>query len=108
MGKASPLYDVHIMRPDGTLADVDETGEIVIKIADGEPYGLFSTYNNNEEMTKEVKHDGYYHMGDTAYMDKDGYFWFVGRVDDIIKVAGYRVGPFEIENEIMKIPYVLE
>ena len=108
MGKASPLYDVHIMRPDGTLADVDETGEIVIKIADGEPYGLFSTYNNDEKMTKEVKHDGYYHMGDTAYMDKDGYFWFVGRVDDIIKVAGYRVGPFEIENEIMKIPYVLE
>ena len=85
-----------------------ETGEIVIKIADGEPYGLFSTYNHDMEMTKEVKHDGYYHMGDTAYMDEDGYFWFVGRVDDIIKVAGYRIGPFEIENEIMKIPYVLE
>lgn len=54
MGKASPLYDVHIMRPDGTLADVDETGEIVIKIADGEPYGLFSTYNNDEKMTKKL------------------------------------------------------
>jgi acetyl-CoA synthetase len=65
-------------------------------------------YYKDPERTNEVIHDGFYHTGDTAYMDEDGYFWFVGRVDDIIKVAGYRVGPFEIENEIMRIPYVLE
>lgn len=108
MGKASPLYDVKIMRPDGTIADTNETGEIVVNIENGQPAGLFTTYNNDLEMTNAVKYDGYYHLGDTAYMDGDGYIWFVGRVDDIIKVAGYRIGPFEIENEIMKIPYVLE
>lgn len=108
MGKASPLYDVRIMRPDGTFAEAGETGEIVINIENGEPDGLFIRYENDLERTAEIKRDGYYHTGDTAYMDEDGYFWFVGRVDDIIKVAGYRVGPFEIENEIMRIPYVLE
>jgi acetyl-CoA synthetase len=108
MGKASPLYDVKIMKPDGTLAAPNETGEIVFDISKGEPDGLFMEYYKDPERTAEVKKDGYYHTGDTAYMDEDGYFWFVGRVDDIIKVAGYRVGPFEIENEIMKIPYVLE
>ena len=108
MGKASPLYDVRIMRPDGTFAEAGETGEIVINIEKGEPDGLFIRYENDLERTAEIKRDGYYHTGDTAYKDEDGYFWFVGRVDDIIKVAGYRVGPFEIENEIMRIPYVLE
>lgn len=108
MGKASPLYDVRIMRPDGTFAEAGETGEIVINIENGEPDGLFIRYENDLERTAEIKRDGYYHTGDTAYKDEDGYFWFVGRVDDIIKVAGYRVGPFEIENEIMRIPYVLE
>ncbi len=108
MGQASPLYDVQIMRPDGTMADTDETGEIVVRIGEGEPYGLFTAYGNDLEKTAEVKTGGWYHLGDTAYRDADGYIWFVGRVDDIIKVAGYRIGPFEIENEIMKIPYVLE
>lgn len=108
MGKASPLYKVMIMKPDGTIAAPNETGEIVFDISEGEPLGLFMEYYKDPERTAEVKKDGYYHTGDTAYMDEDGYFWFVGRVDDIIKVAGYRVGPFEIENEIMRIPYVLE
>jgi acetyl-CoA synthetase len=108
MGKASPLYDVRIMRADGTIAPANETGEIVINIENGEPDGLFVGYHGDDGRTEDVKRDGYYHTGDTAYMDEDGYFWFVGRVDDIIKVAGYRVGPFEIENEIMRIPYVLE
>lgn len=108
MGKASPLYDVRIMKPDGSFAQPGETGEIVINIENGEPEGLFIEYYKDADRTGEVKRDGYYHTGDTAYQDEDGYFWFVGRVDDIIKVAGYRVGPFEIENEIMRIPYVLE
>lgn len=108
MGKASPMYDVRIMKADGTFAAPGETGEIVINIADGAPDGLFMEYYRDPQRTAEVMHDGFYHTGDTAYQDEDGYFWFVGRVDDIIKVAGYRVGPFEIENEIMRIPYVLE
>ena len=108
MGKASPMYDVRIMKPDGTFAAAGETGEIVINIADGVPNGLFVEYYKDPKRTGEVMRDGFYHTGDTAYQDEDGYFWFVGRVDDIIKVAGYRVGPFEIENEIMRIPYVLE
>lgn len=108
MGKASPMYDVRIMKADGTFAAPGETGEIVINIADGVPDGLFMEYYRDPQRTAEVMHDGFYHTGDTAYQDEDGYFWFVGRVDDIIKVAGYRVGPFEIENEIMRIPYVLE
>lgn len=108
MGKPSPLYDVSVMRPDGTLADPEEEGEIVIKTSDGIPNGLFKGYFGDEEKTESVWHDGYYHTGDTAYVDEDGYLWYIGRVDDVIKSAGYRIGPFEIENEIMKLPYVLE
>ena len=108
MGKPSPLYDIAIMRPDGTLADPHEEGEIVVKTAEGAPNGLFTGYFSDEEKTSSVWYDGYYHTGDTAFVDEDGYFWYVGRVDDVIKSAGYRIGPFEIENEIMKLPYVLE
>lgn len=108
MGKPSPLYEIAVMLPDGTLAAPDEEGEIVVKTADGAPNGLFKGYYNDEEKTDMVWYDGYYHTGDTAYMDEDGYLWYVGRVDDVIKSAGYRIGPFEIENEIMKLPYVLE
>lgn len=108
MGKPSPLYDIAVMLPDGTLAPVDEEGEIVVKTSDAIPNGLFKGYYNDEEKTDYVWYDGYYHTGDTAYMDEDGYLWYVGRVDDVIKSAGYRIGPFEIENEIMKLPYVLE
>lgn len=108
MGKPSPQYDVEIMLPDGSLAQPDEEGEIVIKTKDEIPDGLFVEYYGDEEKTQAAWHDGYYHTGDTAYCDKDGYFWYVGRTDDVIKSSGYRIGPFEIENEIMKLPYVLE
>lgn len=108
MGKPNPLYDVHLMRSDGTLCDCDEPGEIVIRIAEDYPNGLSIGYYNDEEKTKLQWHDGYYHTGDQARMNQDGYFWYEGRIDDLIKAAGYRVGPFEIESELMKIPYVLE
>lgn len=107
MGRPTAQYDIHILRPDGTDADTGETGEIAIK-TEKVPCGLYLGYYRDEEKTNESWHDGYYHTGDTAFMDKDGFLWYVGRVDDIIKSAGYRIGPFEIENEIMKIPYVLE
>ena len=108
MGKPSPMYDVQIQLPDGTPAGVGETGEIVIKTSDKVPCGLYSGYYRNEEATKESWHDGYYHTGDTAWMDEDGFYWYVGRVDDVIKSSGYRIGPFEIESVIMELPYVLE
>lgn len=108
MGKPSPLYDVAVMLSDGTIAAPGEEGEIVVKTSDNIPNGLFQGYYGDEEKTDAVWYDGYYHTGDTAYMDEDGYLWYVGRVDDVIKSAGYRIGPFEIENEIMKLPYVLE
>ena len=108
MGKPSPQYTVRVMRPDGSLCDTGETGEIVISVEDGAPEGLFLGYYLDEKRTDSVCYNGYYHTGDTAYMDEDGFLWYVGRVDDVIKSTGYRVGPFEIENEIMKLPYVLE
>ena len=108
MGKPSPAYDVRVMRSDGTIADKGETGEIVVGIENGIPRGLFLGYEAEKGKVKNPVREGFYHTGDTGYMDKDGYLWYVGRVDDIIKSAGYRVGPFEIENEVMKLPYVLE
>ncbi len=108
MGKPVPLYDVQILRADGTRADLGETGEICIKTSDHIPCGLFIGYYKNEEKTRDVWYDGYYHTGDTAWADEDGYFWYVGRIDDVIKSSGYRIGPFEIENVIMELPYVLE
>ena len=108
MGRPNPLYDVHILSADGTEADDGETGEICIRVGDNKPCGLFMSYYKNEESTKEAWHDGWYHTGDTARMDEDGYYWYVGRVDDLIKSSGYRIGPFEIESVIMELPYVLE
>lgn len=108
MGKPSPQYKVEVMLPDGSIAGVGDTGEVVISVKDGYPEGLFLGYYLDEKRTENVIYDGYYHTGDTAYKDNDGYLWYVGRVDDVIKSSGYRVGPFEIENEIMKLPYVVE
>ncbi len=108
MGKPSPLYDVDIVLGDGTSAGIGETGEIVIRTDKHVPCGLFSGYYRDEEKTKEVWSDGLYHTGDTAWRDEDGYFWYVGRIDDVIKSSGYRIGPFEIESVIMELPYVLE
>ena len=109
MGKASPQYEVDIVDPDGRSVADGETGEIVIRMKDGKaPVGLFRQYYHEEEMTKECMRDGFYHTGDTAWRDEDGYFWYVGRIDDVIKSSGYRIGPFEIESVIMELPYVLE
>ena len=108
MGKPNPLYDVHILNSDGTEAGDGETGEICIRTNGKKPCGLFMSYYNNEESTNEAWHDGWYHTGDTARMDEDGYYWYIGRVDDLIKSSGYRIGPFEIESVIMELPYVLE
>lgn len=108
MGKPAPIYDVCLVDSDGNKVNVGENGEIVINVKDGAPCGLFTGYYNDEEKTKEVWHDGYYHTGDVAWMDEDGFYWYVGRVDDVIKSSGYRIGPFEIESVIMELPYVLE
>ena len=108
MGKPSVLYDVDIVDPDGNPVKTGETGEIVIRTDKNMPCGLFLGYYRDEEKTAEVWHDGVYHTGDTAWKDEDGYFWYVGRVDDVIKSSGYRIGPFEIESVIMELPYVLE
>ena len=108
MGKPSPLYDVDIQLADGKPAGVGEVGEIVIRTEEAVPNGLYEGYYLDEEKTKEAWHDGYYHTGDTAWKDEDGFFWYVGRVDDLIKSSGYRIGPFEIESVIMELPYVLE
>ncbi|MCQ2455829.1 MAG: AMP-binding protein [Clostridia bacterium] len=108
MGKPVPLYDVDLVDENGDPVPDGETGEIVVKISDKVPCGLFAGYYKDEERTREVLHDGYYHTGDTAWRDEDGFFWYVGRVDDVIKSSGYRIGPFEIESVIMELPYVLE
>jgi acetyl-CoA synthetase len=108
MGKPIPLYDIDIVDLDGNSCPVGETGEIVIRTDKKVPCGLFAGYYNNPEKTAEVWHDGLYHTCDTAWCDEDGYYWYVSRIDDVIKSSGYRIGPFEIENVIMELPYVLE
>ena len=108
MGKPVPLYDVDIVDPDGNPVADGEVGEIVVRTSKKVPCGLFTGYYRNEEKTAEVWHDGMYHTGDTAWRDEDGFYWYVGRVDDVIKSSGYRIGPFEIESVIMELPYVLE
>ncbi|MCL1828998.1 MAG: AMP-binding protein [Oscillospiraceae bacterium] len=108
MGKPSPLYDVDIVDAEGNRTPEGEVGEIVVRTEKSIPCGLFSGYYGDDEKTATVWHDGMYHTGDTAWRDEDGYFWYVGRVDDLIKSSGYRIGPFEIESVIMELPYVLE
>ena len=108
MGKPVPLYDVHLLDPDGKDVGPGENGEICINIKNGLPCGLAYAYEGSPEVTAETWRDGYYHTGDLAWKDEDGFFWYVGRVDDVIKSSGYRIGPFEIENVIMELPYVLE
>ena len=108
MGKANPQYDVDVVDSEGRSLPAGETGEIVIHTNRTIPCGLFKEYYRDSEKTNEAWHDGLYHTGDTAWRDEDGYFWYVGRVDDVIKSSGYRIGPFEIESVIMELPYVLE
>ncbi len=108
MGRPVPLYDIDIVDPEGKSVGVGEIGEIVVRTDKYTPCGLFSCYYRDEEKTAEAWHDGLYHTGDTAWKDEEGFYWYVGRIDDVIKSSGYRIGPFEIENVIMELPYVLE
>ena len=109
MGVPSPLYNVRIMTPDGKEAETGERGEITILPENGKkPIGIFSGYLGNEELYKEVWRDGVYHTGDSASMDENGYLWFMGRFDDIIKSGGFRIGPGEIEDVLITHPAVLE
>ena len=108
MGKPAPIYDVMLVDADGNEVPDGEPGEIVVNLKNGHPCGLFVGYYGDEEKTKEVMYDGIYHTGDVAWRDEDGFFFYEGRVDDVIKSSGYRIGPFEIESVIMELPYVLE
>ncbi len=108
MGKPIPGYHVDLVSPEGEPVGVGETGEIVIHTDKRLPCGLFDGYYRDQEMTADVWHDGLYHTRDLAWRDEDGFYWYVGRADDVIKSSGYRIGPFEIESVIMELPYVLE
>lgn len=109
MGKPTPLYDVRIIDDSGKELGANETGEIVVFPREGkEQYGIFMSYYGDEKLYEKVWKGGVYHTGDTAYRDEDGYYWYVGRSDDLIKTRGFRVGPFEVENVIMQYPNVLE
>ncbi|MCR4823683.1 MAG: AMP-binding protein, partial [Treponema sp.] len=108
MGKAAPGYDVAVVRPDGSKCDPMEQGAIVVNLENGRPFGLFTGYYHDEEKTKSVFENDKYLTGDTAYYDEDGYIWFIGRNDDVIKSSGYRVSPFEIESILQQHPAVLE
>ncbi len=109
MGKPVPGFDVDIVDHDGKSVGIGETGEIVVRLQGGKPNGLTLGYYNNKTGRPYIDFPaGLYHTGDTAWRDEDGYYWYVGRVDDLIKSSGYRIGPFEIESVIMELPYVLE
>ena len=108
MGRAVPLYDLALLDRDGQPVGTGVSGEICVRTAKKVPCGLFKGYYNDPEKTEEVWHDGWYHTGDLAWKDEDGFYWYVGRADDVIKSSGYRIGPFEIESVIMELPYVLE
>ena len=109
MGKPIPGYGIDLVDPDGNLVADGVNGEICIKTSGEQlPCGLFLGYYQDKERTEAVWHDGWYHTGDLAWRDEDGFYWYVGRADDVIKSSGYRIGPFEIENVIMELPYVLE
>ncbi|MEZ4598858.1 MAG: AMP-binding protein [Syntrophotaleaceae bacterium] len=108
MGKPAPIYDIVLLNGDDRLCEIGEEGEIAISTSDGRPPGLFPGYFGDDAKTAEVWHDGYYRTGDMAWCDEDGYFWFVGRADDLIKSSGYRIGPFEVESALIEHPAVLE
>ena len=108
MGVPNPQYDVYLIRPDGSPVEDGEQGQIVIRTCNGKPLGLFKEYYRDSERTKEAWHDGVYYTGDIAWRDEDGYLWFVGRADDVIKSSGYRIGPFEVESALMTHPAVVE
>ena len=108
MGVPNPQYRIDLLTPDGRSAEDGEQGQIVIRTDGGKPLGLFKGYYLNDALTREVWHDGVYYTGDVAWRDEDGYYWFVGRADDVIKSSGYRIGPFEVESALMTHPAVVE
>ena len=108
MGIPNAQYNIDLLRADGTSCEDGEKGEIVIRVGDKKPIGLFKGYYRDEEKTREDWHDGIYHTGDMAWRDEDGYYWFEGRIDDVIKSSGYRIGPFEVESALMTHPAVVE
>ena len=108
MGIPNAQYDIDLLRADGTSCEDGEKGEIVVRVGDRKPVGLFKGYYRDEEKTREAWHDGIYHTGDMAWRDEDGYYWFEGRIDDVIKSSGYRIGPFEVESALMTHPAVVE
>lgn len=108
MGMPNPQYDVDLIDNEGRSVEAGEQGQIVIHTDKGKPLGLFKEYYRAPELTKEAWHDGVYYTGDVAWRDEDGYFWFVGRADDVIKSSGYRIGPFEVESACMTHPAVVE
>jgi acetyl-CoA synthetase len=108
MGVRNPQYNIDVVDEEGNPVPPMEHGELVIRTETGKPLGLFKKYYRNEETTEHRIVDGLYHTGDVVYYDQDGYFWFVSRIDDVIKTSGYRVGPFEVESALMTHPAVLE
>ena len=108
MGIPNGQYNIDLLRADGTPCEDGEKGEIVIRVGDKKPLGLFKEYYRDKELTHEAWHDGIYHTGDMAWRDEDGYYWFEGRKDDVIKSSGYRIGPFEVESALMTHPAVVE
>ncbi len=108
MGMPNAQYDIGLIKPDGTPCEDGEKGEIVVRVGDKKPIGLFKGYYRDDEKTREAWHDGLYHTGDMAWRDEDGYYWFEGRIDDVIKSSGYRIGPFEVESALMTHPAVVE
>lgn len=108
MGKPNAQYEIDLVRPDGTSCEDGEKGQIVVRVGNKNPLGLFKEYYRDAELTHKVYHDGVYYTGDIAWRDEDGYYWFVGRADDVIKSSGYRIGPFEVESALMTHPAVVE
>ena len=108
MGLPNPQYDIDLIKPDGTPCEDGEKGEIVVRTGNGKPVGLFKEYYRDGELSHNVWHDDVYHTGDVAWRDEDGYYWFEGRIDDVIKSSGYRIGPFEVESALMTHPAVVE
>ena len=108
LGVPNPAYDMDLLTNDGRSAEDGESGEIILHTDKRLPLGLFEEYYHNQELTKTVHDNGIYHTGDVAWRDSDGYYWFVGRTDDVIKSSGYRIGPFEVESALMTHPAVVE
>jgi len=108
MGLPNPHYDIDLLTPEGRSAESGEQGQIVIRTDRRYPEGLFRGYYRNPQLTNEAWHDNIYYTGDVAWRDEDGFFWFVGRADDVIKSSGYRIGPFEVESALMTHPAVVE